>query len=518
MIYNDYDMYDSRFIPKKIDESQNNKQISLYKKIILIVQSILKCLTDKITNIKNYFCGTEHKKQYCDPSQSEVTIADYDNGNGDDNSNIINNNLIIISDEYDKLKEINIGEYFEYVSKDNFVRNDFYSESSLLTTLSKCVDEFKMPTNFNSEKHIGFIEKMIITNDKEVFVHADWHGSLKSLVDMIKFFKGEGFIDDFLKLKENVIFVFLGDYTDRGDHSIETLTLVLQLKMLNKNNVITLRGNHEDARINNAYFSPDDLFQGFVNKNSDLLTKVYERLPLAFYLGHKHKDETVFYPMMHGAIEPTCDIHKLLSDREVITQCVRKKLKFSKRVVALSGSNGGKLQVAANKIIQLVKNHDYIGNSNNPPMSWGDFNNVVSLGDPGTRAFTINMEFLEDYNIINEDKNYTIGTGFSGHAHGFDIFSNDKGKNLVIRLPVALGVMLYPVKEDIMFNVSIEESTFRNPKCNVLSCVDNRYKIIEGSEQNLTEIRMDIIPGFYQMTKERLIEQFAQRQQQCNQQ
>lgn len=72
---------------------------------------------------------------------------------------------------------------------------------------------------------------------KKVFACGDSHGNIEQLEQVLSRIP---FTDDDL-------LVFLGDYIDRGDNSIECLKLVMDLSK--KENVVVLRGNHEQMML-----------------------------------------------------------------------------------------------------------------------------------------------------------------------------------------------------------------------------------------------------------------------------
>jgi protein phosphatase len=75
---------------------------------------------------------------------------------------------------------------------------------------------------------------------ENLVVVGDIHGDIISLRKILDEFRWE----DFLTSEENIL-IFLGDYVDRGQNSIEVLLCLCKLKSLYPNNVFLLRGNHE---------------------------------------------------------------------------------------------------------------------------------------------------------------------------------------------------------------------------------------------------------------------------------
>ena len=103
---------------------------------------------------------------------------------------------------------------------------------------------------------------------------------------------------------ESFDYLFLGDYVDRGNHSLETICLLMALKVKYPDKIHLLRGNHEDKWINNAFgfaeecshrlgedpAEPDSVF----NKINEL----FDWLPLAALIEEK-------IVCLHGGIGST---------------------------------------------------------------------------------------------------------------------------------------------------------------------------------------------------------------------
>lgn len=85
-------------------------------------------------------------------------------------------------------------------------------------------------------------EPLLQCSHKPLLVVGDTHGN----------FEGTTSIVDMWKEKDCTL-IFLGDYIDRGEKSLENLNLLLALKLSYPEKVFLLRGNHETLYMNSRY-------------------------------------------------------------------------------------------------------------------------------------------------------------------------------------------------------------------------------------------------------------------------
>ncbi|XP_043719422.1 serine/threonine-protein phosphatase BSL3-like isoform X2 [Telopea speciosissima] len=98
----------------------------------------------------------------------------------------------------------------------------------------------------DSAERIFSTEPSVLQIRAPVKIFGDLHGQFGDLMRLFDEYGSPSTAGDIAYID----YLFLGDYVDRGQHSLETITLLLALKVEYPHNVHLIRGNHEAADIN----------------------------------------------------------------------------------------------------------------------------------------------------------------------------------------------------------------------------------------------------------------------------
>ena len=272
----------------------------------------------------------------------------------------------------------------------------------------------QFPLLYDPVKEFGYIEKRDVAAGSKIFVRADLHGDLKSLMENLKTLQKEGLLDAEFKCKGDVQLVFVGDFADRGRHSMQVIELLMRLRMENPNNVTLIRGNHESVNINVMFGRNDKQFLNYLSDetNRSVLESFYMRLPLTSYLGNEQ-----YVQYTHGLFELSADPSEMLDSPEpVATMAISKERKLSDRISRLDKEGANEKIRAAAKRIQELWKQDVQRQTDITTYNWGDMETSTHLGNPENRKWKMSVEDVKHYLRVCQSKK-KVKMLFRGHEH-----------------------------------------------------------------------------------------------------
>jgi len=177
--------------------------------------------------------------------------------------------------------------------RESFAAKTYGDLDKYLTTLSggNPLGEREVEQLCTKAKEVLSRESNVQAIPAPVTLCGDLHGQFYDLVEL---FSVGGAVPD-------TNYLFMGDYIDRGYYSVETVTLLVCLKVRYPSRVHILRGNHESRQITQVYGFYDECLRKYGSaKVWRLFTDLFDHLPLSAVV-----ENSVF--CLHAGLSPSLD-------------------------------------------------------------------------------------------------------------------------------------------------------------------------------------------------------------------
>lgn len=195
----------------------------------------------------------------------------------------------------------------------------------------------------------SFVDKGVVylKGDCEAIFIGDTHGDSDAIRAILN---QTGFIER-ISRGEKIKLVFLGDYADRGKEQIINFEQILDLKLNFPENVVLLRGNHEEFEIADRDGFHDSLEEKFGLKNGN---KIFDRYNDLFQKLHTAVVTENGVIALHGGIGRFTSLKDLQEDKN------RENIRWSDPNSNISGlkdnSRGAGLEFGRDVLENFLRN------------------------------------------------------------------------------------------------------------------------------------------------------------------
>lgn len=130
-------------------------------------------------------------------------------------------------------------------------------------------------------------EPNMIKINEPIVIVGDLHGQYYDLIHMLEK-AGD---------PEDMNYIFLGDYVDRGIFGVEVIIMIMCIKLNYPKSFTLLRGNHESRNMTEHFTFREETIDRYDNEVYEIFMDVFDHLPIAAIVDEK-------YFAMHGGLSP----------------------------------------------------------------------------------------------------------------------------------------------------------------------------------------------------------------------